>query len=193
MQVLFQNGDKSGTRQSAAARLFPSGIPASYASSGQTVNSKESVRRISDLFTPRPFGTRSTSGVRSVSASLLDSENEAVQKDQPNFQNPAVTTMHINPATWKPSQPVSCTITTATVKPMTASSVPSENQPNVKRGSASGLTPREKLRMRRTPGNRFQTISSSEPVKMERTPLKPVNIHSTAGDLISSVRPSLSH
>ena len=188
-KVFFQNSDRSGARQSAAARLFPSGIPASYTSSSPTVNSEERVRRISDLFTPRPFtvGARSTSVVRSVSVQRPESENEAASTEQQDWRNAAVTTMHINPATWQPSQPVSCTITTATVKPMTASSVPSENLPNVKRGSASGLTPREKMRMRRTPGSRFQTISSSEPVKLEQTPTKPAKIHTTAGDLISSV------
>ena len=181
----MQNTGRSGPRKSAASRLFPSGIPSNHATSGEPVNSKESVRRISDLFTPRPFTAGTRLAVRSVSASRLDSENEAESTYEPDRHSTATT--HLNAAKWSPSQPVSCTITTATVKPMTASSVPRQNSPNAKRGSAAGLTPREKMRIRRTVGSRFQTISSSEPLKMEQTTRKRTTVSTTAGDLISSV------
>lgn len=78
-QLLYEQIGPSSTfgRESASARLFPNG-----SQSNVDLNSQASVRRMSDIFTPRPFGSnRNLAGVRSVkafsSSSSLDKTSDS--------------------------------------------------------------------------------------------------------------------
>ena len=176
-RMIFQRSD----RRSASERLFPVGQN-QQSHTNVHVSSEEHVRRISDIYTPKPFfksdSRSSSSGIRPVSSPLSGSHS-SIHKPPSSVATVRPVVSHTTTASLrlgKENVPEknNNTVTTATVKPM-SSSILREKRPD-----AITHTPIER--------ERRKTISGSTQLKMEKdSPIKKRRMHSVAGDLISSV------
>lgn len=189
--------------KSASERLFPS----RQAPSPETVDmtSKDRVRRISDLVSPRPFiasGSSRTSSIRPVSAigilNYPQSFTQTPQSDEiprpksADFSRSSPTTVatvrpvQSSTSSYIPAPAPGGTTNTATVKPL-ASGDDIFATPDYTWGSPLRQNKNKQNNRLLSSGYRYRTISSSQPIKLERTNFRRDHVNTVAGDLITSV------
>lgn len=183
----LQRSYDDSSRRSASARLFPAGRP--------DTNTTDSVRRMSDIYTPRPFGQSGSRSNMSYGEPHRDTHKPAEPSQSYKFG----------------SGQGQRSTTVATVRPVLASTAndklvqdynqnhsadPYQSKPSPKSSaqrswdsdSLQKKDPKGSLPRRKANRERFMTISSSQPaLYTEQTPSKKQKVHSVAGDLISTV------
>lgn len=151
--------------------------------SREELNSQASVRRMSDIFTPRPFGSNRNLASRPVraftSSPSLNPEPRVTASNAPQ-QRSAVQRLSDSPRVPR---------STATVHPVMV-----DQNHNIERKWTSNRpqmlthTPERTGAVKRKDRKRSLTISSSQPMRYtEQSPRKAIQPHSAAGDLISTV------
>ena len=185
--IYLQQDDKSERRVSAATRLFP------HQPGGATThtNSRDSVRRISDMFSPRPFTTGATWQKQQEAASNTFSVSRQGSGATVATVRPVVN--HVNIRAERQAQTISMDSRSFEaankdygVRGMSRSS---ENLGVIQKDDLVKEYWEDRKRNRHMPRGRYMTISSTQPAKMEQTHerWKPSTHHSAAGDLILGV------